>query len=778
MKLSMYSRGGSIYKKSDSSGLVFLEKDWNGGRLPRDLIEEFGLIENSLSILDSHHRARLAGYVRSGNSLQFEFSPNAFPKESDQHNKFYLASEINGWSNVIGNPEWLLKPDNHNPSVMKFNMDWNIATGIGEFPFKFVSNLGEWFEPLEFIPCAEKNKLGTKNFLFSPERSGKDILAFDIVTGPGNDNLEKWLSFSPTGKFGYSKSDKGAIFRVFAPRVKKVDLLLFSNQQEGQREIHPMSRMEDGSWVVNLPFCCEGKHYKYLVENTTNAGKEDSFFKEIIDPYSPATTSRDGTGIAITVEPAIPSSNFIPPPIEKLVILETHIRDLLAHAQLPLTNEQRLEFNGLTKWLQTEDCYLKRLGVNAIELQPVHDFDSRNKEEYHWGYMPVNLFAPASSYANNPNDGSVISEFKQLITTFHDQGLAVIVDVVYNHFGVPNYLSILDRELYLSTDGNGMLTNHSGCGNDINPHSGASRKLIIDSLKSMVENYSIDGFRFDLGELLGFELLSEIESELHKDFPHLILIAEPWSFRGRLPDDMSKTSYSLWSDQCREKLFSFVSGRGHETEIIELLKGRLDRQNQYPWQSVNYLESHDDYTFIDRLCTPEEWSDGSPPQEAINRAKLAIGLLLLSPGIPMLASGQDYLRSKNGVRNTYKRGDLNALNYDKLSLLEYIHIWTKDFITFRMSELGNLVSSKNFLSTDQYEIIRGNKNCFAFIVKKEGDKQTKKILLILVNGSEEQNRFEFPKHLKEFNLHQLLGDKSTTIGTIQAMSLQVWGTKI
>ncbi len=144
----------------------------------------------------------------------------------------------------------------------------------------------------------------------------------------------------------------------------------------------------------------------------------------------------------------------------------------------------------------------------------------------------------------------------------------------------------------------------------------------------------------------------------------------------------------------------------------------------------------------------------------------------------MLASGQDYLRSKNGVRNTYKRGDLNALNYDKLSLLEYIHIWTKDFITFRMSELGNLVSSKNFLSTDQYEIIRGNKNCFAFIVKKEGDKQTKKILLILVNGSEEQNRFEFPKHLKEFNLHQLLGDKSTTIGTIQAMSLQVWGTKI
>ena len=778
MKLSMYSRGGSIYKKSDSSGLVFLEKDWNGGRLPRDLIEEFGLIENSLTILDPNYRAKLAGYVKSGNSLQFEFVPNSCPRESNLDNRFYLASEINGWSNVIGNPEWLLKPDNHDSSVMKFNMDWNLATEIGEFPFKFVSDLGKWYEPLEFIPSVEKNILGTKNFIFSPQRSGKDILAFDIVTGPGNENLDQWLSFSPTGKFGYSKSDQGAVFRVFAPRVKKVDLLLFSNQQECHKEIHPMNRMEDGSWVVNLPFCCEGKHYKYQVENVTNARKKDSFYKEIVDPYSRATTSRDGTGIAITVEPANPSSNFTPPPMEKLVILETHLRDLLAYAKLPLTKQQRLEFNGLTKWLKAKDCYLTRLGVNAVELQPIHDFDARNKDEYHWGYMPVNLFAPASSYASNPNDGSVICEFRQLITAFHDQGLAVIVDVVYNHFGVPNHLSVLDRELYLSTDENGKLTNNSGCGNDLNALSGASRKLIIDSLKSMVENYSIDGFRFDLGELLGFELLSEIESELHRDFPHIILIAEPWSFRGRLPDDMSETRYSLWSDQCREKLFNFVSGKGHEADIIDLLKGGLDKQNQYPWQSVNYLESHDDYTLIDRLCSPEEWNNGAPPEDAINRAKLAIGLLLLCPGIPMLASGQDYLRSKNGVRNTYKRPDLNALDYDKLSILEYIHVWIKDFIRFRMSELGSLVRAKTFLSSDQYEIIKGDKNCFAVIVKEEADKQTNKILLILVNGAENENHIELPKYLNELNLQQLLGEKSTSMGTIQAINLQVWGTKI
>jgi pullulanase/glycogen debranching enzyme len=144
----------------------------------------------------------------------------------------------------------------------------------------------------------------------------------------------------------------------------------------------------------------------------------------------------------------------------------------------------------------------------------------------------------------------------------------------------------------------------------------------------------------------------------------------------------------------------------------------------------------------------------------------------------MLASGQDYLRSKNGVRNTYKRPDLNALDYDKLSILEYIHVWTKDFIRFRMSELGSLVRAKKFLFSDQYEIIKGDKNCFAVIVKEEADKQINKILLILVNGAENENHIELPKYLNELNLQQLLGEKSTSMGTIQAINLQVWGTKI
>ena len=163
--------------------------------------------------------------------------------------------------------------------------------------------------------------------------------------------------------------------------------------------------------------------------------------------------------------------------------------------------------------------------MNAIELQPIHQFDSRSKNEYHWGYMPVNFFSPASDYATSPEVAT--DELKKLVSTFHQANLAVILDVVYNHVGIPNHLLNLDRELYLSTDDLGRLTNHSGCGNDLNCDSQAVKKMIIDSLKYWVSIYQIDGFRFDLAELLGTELLAEIEFELKKLNPSIILIAEP-----------------------------------------------------------------------------------------------------------------------------------------------------------------------------------------------------------------------------------------------------------
>ena len=127
---------------------------------------------------------------------------------------------------------------------------------------------------------------------------------------------------------------------------------------------------------------------------------------------------------------------------------------------------------------------------------------------------------------------------------------------------------------------------------------------------------------------------------------------------------MNRTSYALWSDACREGLLGFVKGERDCGVVQSLLMGNLDGENRHPCQSVNYLESHDDYSLVDRFRDLYQFKEGCPlPPEVKRLATLATGLLLLAPGVPMLSAGQDFLRHKQGVRNTYLRGDLNALNY-------------------------------------------------------------------------------------------------------------------
>jgi len=754
-----------------NKGLVFLEKDWDGGRLPEDLVEESGMIGSTFSIIESEKSARLGGYVKRGGEVHFLVNKNDYPSLELSKERIFLATDFNGWTEAIGEPQWELLPKNSEENIIQLSIDWKVALKLKTFSFKFVTERKVWLEPNDPISRSEINELGSRNFIFNPQRTGQDILCFELMEGPRKENLDRWINVVPSGKFGYEQTLEGSSFRVFAPRAVTVDLLLY---KEKGMERYPMTRMHDGCWEITLLDNCEGLPYKYSVHQVTRKGESELFEKEVVDPYARAMDGRNGPGLALTVQPSEKKHSFRTPQKQDLIILETHIRDLLTNAPIPLSEMERMEFRGLSKWLQSEDCYLRKLGVNAIEIQPIHEFDARTKEEYHWGYMSVNFFAPSSAYASNAKDGSAVHEFKSLVDRFHEAELAVIIDVVYNHVGVPSHLSFLDRELYFSTDENGNLNNHSGCGNDINAESGAVRRLVIDSLVSMINDFDVDGFRFDLGELLGINLLSEIEDELLKVKPDIILIAEPWSFRGRLPEKINQTGYSLWSDNCREKLLHFVRGNGKQCEIINLLKGRLDEQNTHPWQSINYLESHDDLTFIDRLCSPDDWKNDRPPAPVIAQAKLAIGLLLLSPGIPMIASGQDYLRSKNGVQNTYQRGDLNALDYNLFRETQDFHNWIKELISLRSSKEGELFRPYHFIAEDRYISVKGPHDTIAHIIFAENNVSVSYCLLLLVNPSEQEINIPLPAICYGKKETILLGESDSILGTMPPLCLQVW----
>jgi pullulanase/glycogen debranching enzyme len=383
--------------------------------------------------------------------------------------------------------------------------------------------------------------------------------------------------------------------------------------------------------------------------------------------------------------------SFRTPPWQDLIIAEAHVRDLVAQAPIPLSPAERRGFTGLTKWVESPEFHLHHLGVNCVELQPIHECDSANAEEYHWGYMTSNFFAPESTYALAPEAASGVRELQRLVAAFHARGMAVLVDVVFNHVGMPAHLMQLDRLYYFEQDADGHLANWSGCGNDLRARSAMTKRLIIDSCVHYLEAYGVDGFRFDLAELLGVDVLRDIELALKRVKPDVILIAEPWSFRGHIAGALRDTGWASWNDGYRDFVRDYVRGTGPAGRMEYFLRGSPWYFAKWPAQTVNYTESHDDRTWIDMVTENRDFNGFAPSALDRRRTHLMAALLFMSLGIPMIAAGQDFLRSKHGVTNTYLRGDLNALDYRRLYRYLGTHGYFADWIAFRRGESGRLL---------------------------------------------------------------------------------------
>jgi pullulanase/glycogen debranching enzyme len=187
--------------------------------------------------------------------------------------------------------------------------------------------------------------------------------------------------------------------------------------------------------------------------------------------------------------------------------------------------------------------------------------------------MPNAYLAPASTFSLEPQRASGIAELRELVTAFHRRGIAVVLDVVFNHVGVPAHLMLIDRRYFFEQDAEGRLTNWSGCGNDLRARSAMATRLIIDSCTHLIELFGVDGFRFDLAELLGVEVLQQVEAALKRVKPDVILIAEPWSFRGHIAGALRDTGWASWNDGYRDFVRDYVTGRGGADRMAYFLRG-------------------------------------------------------------------------------------------------------------------------------------------------------------------------------------------------------------
>lgn len=487
-------------------------------------------------------------------------------------------------------------------------------------------------------------------------------------------------------ELGAFPSSTHTLFRVFAPNAKQL-IVRYGKTLELEHSI-PATCIEEGLWEAVLPEDLSGQFYAFKIEPLEDFQFNPEELQHILDPYALASVSAKGPGIIINRQKLHhPFPLHTPPQWQNLVILECHIRDILGLAKKREVVTTYAEFEN---WIQTPENYLKNLGINTIEFQPLQEMDSPSNTSYHWGYMPVNYFSPTRMYSQNPENGSVISDTQHLIKTIHQEGFSVVLDVVYNHVGDPNALRMLGGNYFFRGNPDGSLCNISGCGNDLRTEAPMARKLILDSLKYWVKTFDVDGFRFDLAELIDFETLELIERKLKSIKPSIVLIAEPWSFRGHIGLALKKTGWASWNDDFREFIKRYVCGRGNAEGLKYFLSGCLSYLTRFPAQTVNYTASHDDRTWIDSITENANFNGHFPTENDIARTRLMFSILMMCFGMPMIAEGQDFLRTKNGALNTYKDGDRNRLSPQRLKRYQELHQYVANWIHFRLSNEGGL----------------------------------------------------------------------------------------
>jgi pullulanase len=703
--------------ESPTNALVEFDRDWSGPGFPP---LDFGADAPPLA------ESGPAGPLLVARSSRYYALPPAelacvLPLEDGSdvdpaRDKVYLAGDFNGWQ-AAGKPEWRLEPAELEGERV---LEWRgpaIRLGWPEPQrFKFVTGDNRWVALPSDAPNAVADEYGNVNRQLDPSRTGHHLWSVRFTTPL--DLSKPWsvgLKSAPRdarvpvvpGRFFFdlcSDLPLGAIvgknettFRLFAPRARAVTLWL-CDSLERQNEAHryPLARRLDpagtGVWEVVLDQNVHGWFYWYTVDGFIEGPGGFDPKARILDPYALAAADHAGPGIVLDSRWIGQGDRSLATPAwHDLVIAEAHVRDLTARAPIEADPEERRGFTGLCKWVESPEFHLSLLGVNCVELQPVLEFDNRTREEYHWGYMPNSFFAPESGYSLAPAEASGVRELQKLVAAFHRRGIAVILDVVFNHVGEPAHLFFADRLYYFEQDSEGRLSNWSGCGNDLRIHAAMTRRLVIDSCKHLIAAYGVDGFRFDLAELLGVEFLAEAEAELKRFKPDVILIAEPWSYRGHIAGALRDTGWASWNDGFRDFVREYVLGRGEGARLEYFLRGSPWYFAKWPAQTVNYTESHDDRTWID-MITENPNGDGSSPTAAdLRRTHLMAALLFMSIGIPMISAGQDFLRSKRGVGNTYLRGDLNALDYRRLHRYAGTHCYFADWIAFRRGEFGRLL---------------------------------------------------------------------------------------
>jgi pullulanase/glycogen debranching enzyme len=702
----------AAYWMRPGQGCVLLERNWIKNDSPPITLEGKGLKMKNLRHMEPEDIGRFNGYYEDGDRIVFCLNPERYPHIDFDHDPVRAAGPFNDWGRAHDANTFNLtkaKTKSGEP-LYQVSVPRERVVAVGKrMTFKFVTESWHWLTPLRCAANLIEDKTGNLNYGLNVSASGRHAFVFE-VDGRGMDQVahvhwknEKAALLVP-GLFFYDlKSEKpcgpsfengDTLIRLFAPRATRVSVEVDDHASFKSPQCLELDLAADRlTWEITLEGNFHGWFYRLFVDGP-NDGQTTCFDygKPLLDPWARGTVGPEGPGIILDPKQAKPiTKQHIAPPWQDLSILECHVRDLVRFAPNDLSERERLGFAGVTKFVKDKDCYLNQLGVNTLEFQPIQQFDSTTIDAYHWGYMTNNYFAPCAWYGTRPDKGSQNKEFQEMVAACHEKDLSVIIDVVYNHVGEPPNLLFIDKAYYFHLNDAGDLMNWSGCGNVLRAESAMSLQLIIESLTHLVQAYDLDGFRFDLAELITIEVLKEIGDALRAVKPSIILIAEPWSFRGGIQWDTRMAGFAFWNDGFREFMREYVKGHSNAGALQYFSKGCIDHMAAWPSQSINYVESHDDRTWLDDITEKHDGNGEHPTHNDTLRSHMMVALLFTSVGVPMLSCGQDFMRSKRGIHNTYQMGEINALNYHRINNFKHTHEYFKSWIQFRRSKWGDVL---------------------------------------------------------------------------------------
>lgn len=461
--------------------------------------------------------------------------------------------------------------------------------------------------------------------------------------------FEDWL--------GYKYTKKKTTFRVWSPVVKEIYLIIDDVK-------YPLVYTEKGIWTTTIHKDLENKAYYYLY-------RINSEFEETIDPYGNSSSANHKFNYVIDLNKTYQMRyGYIEN--KNPIIYELGIRDATS-----FLNQARQGTYEALEESAFEDYglgYIKNLGITHIQLMPIFAFngvdenikDNKNPLfKYNWGYNPMQYFVPSGFLSKNAESPyERINELKRLIDKIHQLGLGVNMDVVYNHVYDHRWFPFekLVPGYTFRTDNQNFLTNSSWCGNDLKTDHMMIRKLIIDSLLYFQNVYRIDGFRFDLMGLIDVNTINEAYKKAIEINPFTMMYGEGWNMPVEMPQNIRANMYNsqqlehiaFFNDGFREFFKSLLNNNlKNRQEIFHYLKGYYYNGGEFidASQSINYLECHDNKTLYDflRLNNNED--------AILDKVRLGLAITIISMGVPFIHAGEELLRTKAGVDNSYNLSD-------------------------------------------------------------------------------------------------------------------------